>query len=77
MKELKEIRRALGVLAEREAIKLWRLAREAQKRGLSEELVNEIREEGWLCHGMRDDPDRMMNWKFEYEVKYAFKLGGN
>lgn len=77
MKELKEIRRTLEELAEREATKLWRLAREAQKRGLSEKLVNEIREEGWLCHGLRNNPDRMMDWRFEYTTKYAFKLGGN
>ena len=77
MKQLKEIRRALEELAEREATKLWRLAREAAKRGCSEKLVQDIRNEGWLCHGMRNNPDRMMDWKFEYETKYAFKVWGN
>lgn len=78
MKQLKEIRRALEELAEREATKLWRLAREAQKRGCSQKLIDDLREEGWECHtNLQHNPDAMMDWKFEYKMKYAFKVWGN
>lgn len=70
---LAEIRRELEDLVEKEATNLWRLARTAKAHGCSEELVTEIREEGWKLHHMRNNPERVLDWKFEYETKHAFK----
>ena len=74
MKEIKEIRNRLREKAEREAIKLWRLARKANKHGCSDELTREIREEAhWLHDTATAYQDRLINWNFEYEHKYAFR----
>ena len=70
---LAEIYYELEEIAEKEAINLWRLARKAQAHGCSEKLVNEIREEGWVLHHMRNNPERMLDWKFKYETKHAFR----
>lgn len=70
---LNKIRRELSEMAEKEAMKLWRLARKAKAHGVSDKLVNEIREEGWEIFRMRDNPDRLLEWKFEYTTKYAFR----
>ena len=74
MKELQEIRNRLKEKAEREAIKLWRLARKAEKHGCSSKLVREIREEASWLHGTATAyTDRLIYWNFEYEHKYAFR----
>lgn len=74
MKELKEIRNRLKEKAEREATKLWRMARKAEKRGCSSKLVHEIREEAnWLHSTATAYPDRLIYWEFEYKYKYAFR----
>lgn len=74
MKQLREIREQLKEMAEAEAMKLWRLARNAQKRGCSSEVVNKIREEAnWLHTTGTSYPERLLDWKFEYDFKYAFK----
>lgn len=74
MKELQEIRYRLKEKAEREAYKLWRLARKAEKHGCSAELAREIREEArWLYDTATAYPDRLIHWNFEYEHKYAFR----
>lgn len=74
MKQLREIREQLKQMAETEATKLWRLARKAQKRGCSFEVVNKIREEAnWLHTTGTSYPDRLLDWKFEYDFKYAFR----
>ena len=75
MKRLEQMKAELEVMAEREAIKLWRIARRAQKHGCSNELVQAIREEAnWLYTTGQAYPDRLLDWKFEYEFKYAFKM---
>ena len=74
MKELKEIRNKLKEKAEREATKLWRMARKAQQHGCSSKLVHEIREEANWLHGTATAyPDRLIHWEFEYKYKYAFR----
>ena len=70
---LAEIRYELEEIAAKEAINLWRLARKAQAHGVSEKTVNEIREEGWTLHHMRNNPERILEWDFEYKTKYAFR----
>lgn len=73
-KELREITQRLKEMAQKEAYKLWRLARKAQRHGCSAKLVEAIREEGTrLYNEMQTYPDRLVYWKTEYEFKYAFK----
>lgn len=75
MKKLKEMREQLKQLAEAEAMKLWRIARRAQKHGCSAELVQKIREEAnWLHTTGQAYPDRLLEWEFEYKFKFAFKM---
>ena len=77
MKELKAIRQQLKDMAEKEAIRLFRLARRAEKHGCRQGTVEKIREEAWWLHGAATSyPDRLIHWKFEYEMKYAFKCEG-
>ena len=45
MKELEAIRQQLKEMADKEAHKLWRVARRALHHGCSQQLVNAIREE--------------------------------
>lgn len=73
-KELRAITDRLKEMAEREAIRLWRLARTAEKHGCSVELIHEIRKEAnWLYSNATTYPDRLIYWKTKYELKYAFK----
>lgn len=74
MNRLESIRYDLIMMAEREAMKLWRLARKAQEHGVSNECINNIREEAFIMHDtMRSYPERLLNWDFKYNYKYAFK----
>lgn len=77
MKELKAIRRKLEDMAEKEAIRLFRLARRAEKHGCRPGTVAKIREEAWWLNKEGTAyPDRLLRWQFEYEMKYAFKCEG-
>ena len=71
-KELREIRWQLREMADKEAMKLWRLARNLQKRGGSAETVAAIREEASQLH-MTAYPERLIAWDAEYKFKYAFR----
>ena len=72
-KRLDDIYHELSEMAEREAIKVWRMARRAEAKGVSPKLVNEIREEGWqLYSNYKTYPDRLLDWKTKSELKYAF-----
>ena len=74
MEELKAIRKQLKEMAEKEAIRLWRLARNAEKHDCSHQLVSAIRDEGWwISTNGVTYPERLLDWKFEYEFKYAFR----
>lgn len=73
-KRLETMRNELKEMAIREAIKLWRLARRAEKHGVSKEVINDIREEGFIMNNtMTSYPDRLLEWNFKYKYKYAFK----
>ena len=61
----------LNIIAEREAMKVWRMARRAEKRGVSPEVVNEIREEGHILYNtMTAYPERLLEttrvWKYAF-----------
>lgn len=74
MKRLKEIKMQLSQMSEREAMRMWRLARNAQKRGCSRETVNKIREEAdWLYRSGTVYPGSLLDWEFEKNFKYAFR----
>lgn len=74
-KRLEDIRDELIHMAEEEAHFLWRMARKAFLHGCSEELVWDIRKEARWCHETATAyPDRLIYWKTEYEMKYAFKI---
>ena len=71
-KELSEIRRSLSDMAEAEARKLFRLARNAQEHGVSLETVDEIKDEAWFLNlNMTSSPERLLNpfkvWKFAFK----------
>lgn len=75
MKRLSEMKQELKAMAEAEAIKLWRLARRAEKHGVSSTTINAIREEGWFCNStLTTYPERILEWDFQYKMKYAFKF---
>lgn len=74
MKELWAIREQLKEMAEREATKLFRLARRAKAHGCKTETVEAIRNEArWLHETGTAYPDRLVHWKLEYDFKYAFR----
>lgn len=74
MKELDAIKNYLEEKAEKEAYRLWRIARRALKHKCSQQLVNEIREEAnWLHTTAQAYPERLLEWNFEYKFKYAFR----
>lgn len=73
--ELHRIHRELVQMAEREATHLWRLARKAEEHGVSPDTVAAIREEADYCHRiLTASPARMVEWDFQYKMKYAFKF---
>lgn len=75
MKRLEQMREQLISMAEAEALKLWRIARKAEEHGCSVELVCSMRREAnWLHNEGTAYPDRLLDWKFKYEFKYAFKM---
>lgn len=74
-KDLSKIREELKQISEKEAQKLWRLARRAIKHGCKAETVAKIREEANWCHTTGTTyPDRSVYWKSEYDFQYAFKF---
>lgn len=74
MKELEAIRNQLKEKADKEAHRLWRIARRAWKRGCSQQLINAIRAEAnWLHTTATAYPERLLEWEFEYKFKYAFR----
>lgn len=77
MKELREISNKLKEMAEKEASQLFRLAWRANAHGCKPETVEAIRNEArWLHETATAYPDRLLRWEFEYDFKYAFRLGG-
>lgn len=72
MNELIEIRYQLEDIAERESKKLFRIARKLEKRGGTELIIAEIRNEAFALHTMAN-PEKLLAWDMEYYFKYAFK----
>lgn len=72
-KRLNDIHDELRTMSEREAMKVWRMARRAEKKGCSEKLVNDIREEGCaLYNEYKTYPERLLDWRAKNRLKYAF-----
>ena len=71
MNILDEIYREVEQIRDREAIRLWRLARKAAAHGCSEEFCSRIRNEGWRVKQMY--PDHLINPFNDWE--FAFKFG--
>lgn len=63
----------LKEIAEKEAMKVWRMARRAEAKGCSQKLVNEIRNEG---HALYNEytayPERLLDNNAKSKLKYAF-----
>lgn len=77
MKELKAIRNMLIEMAEKETTQLFRLAWRAKNHGCKPETVEAIQNEArWLHDTATAYPERLLRWQFEYDFKYAFRLGG-
>lgn len=74
LENLYDIRRELGEIASKEATNLYRLARKAEQHNVSSETVAEIREEAnYLFRTVCTYPERLLEWDFEYNTKYAFR----
>lgn len=70
IKRINDIRDELEEMAVKEAMGLWRLARKADKKGCSTALIEEIRiEANWLHTTAQNNPERIIDWTFEYEHK--------
>lgn len=69
-KEMREIKARLEEISEKEAMKLYRMARRLQKHGGSSETVAKIREEASELH-MNAYPERLLDpfkvWKFAFK----------
>lgn len=77
MDELNAIRRKLKGMAEKEAQRLFRLARRAAAHGCRPETLEKIMVEAWWLHETATAyPDRLLRQQFEHEMKYAFKCEG-
>lgn len=70
MKRINEIRNELRIIAEKEATKIYRLARKAKQHGCTERLVMMIQEEGHQLNRM--NPEDIMNPFIFWQ--YAFKF---
>lgn len=72
-KRLNEMHYELKAMAEKEAYKVWRMARRAEAKGCSAKLVNEIRNEGSeLYNNYGTYPERLLDWNTKSNLKYAF-----
>ena len=72
-KRLNDIHYELREMAERESMKVFRMARRAESKGCSRELVNEIREEGHnLYSNYTSYPERLLDHNAKSKLKYAF-----
>lgn len=76
MNRLRQIYWELVQIRDREATRLWRLARKAAEHGCSDRLCVAIRAEGWKVQKMQPEQllDPFNEWKyaFPWEGKYEF-----
>ena len=74
LKDLEAIKYELVEIIEKEATNLYRLARKAKEHGVSDEVINQIREEAdELRVNCTANPDRILEWRYGYRTKYAFR----
>lgn len=74
MKRFKELRAELKSLAEQESTKWFRIARKAEQKGCSRDLVNGIRKEAfWLHSEASAYPERLISPELEYGHRYIFR----
>ena len=73
MKEFARMREELANKAEREAIRLFRLARQAEKHNAEYTALLIRREAHDLLTNYRTYPERLLAWDFEYKFTYAFR----
>lgn len=72
-RELNDIRYKLSEMAEKESLRLFRMARRAEAKGVSKETINAIREEAHsLAKNYTTYPERLLRWNAKTELKYAF-----
>jgi len=72
-RELNDIRYKLGEMAEKESLRLFRMARRAEAKGVSRETIKAIREEAFsLAQNYATYPERLLMWNAKTELKYAF-----
>jgi len=75
---LEEIRFTLRDICEKEAYNLFRLARNAQKRGVNAEIVCDIKEEASeLLRISFSYPETVLEFKYRWSHKYAFNYKGS
>lgn len=73
MKEFARMREELANKAEREAMRLFRLARQAEKHEAKSTAMIIRKEAHNLLTNYRTYPERLLEWDFEYKFKYAFR----
>ena len=60
-------------MAEKESLRLFRMARRAEAKGVSRETIKAIREEAFsLAQNYATYPERLLMWNAKTELKYAF-----
>ena len=69
LKRVVEISRELEEIRDREAVKLWRLARKAMLHGCSERLCIQIRNEGWAVKRLNAEDllNPFIMWRFAFK----------
>lgn len=73
MKEFAKMREELANKAEREAMRLFRLARQAEKHNAECTAILIRREAHDLLTNYKTYPERLLAWDFEYKFTYAFR----
>ena len=73
MKKFARMREELANKAEREAMRLFRLARQAEKHNAECTAILIRREAHDLLTNYKTYPERLLAWDFEYKFKYAFR----
>lgn len=72
-KKINSMREELRQMAEKEAMRVWRLGRRAKAKGCSQKLINEIRDEGFsLYNEYTAYPERLLDNNAKHRLKYAF-----
>ncbi|MGN0989501.1 MAG: hypothetical protein ACI4N6_04235 [Eubacteriales bacterium] len=74
LETIKSLRYELTHIVEQEATNLYRLARKAEQHNVKQSVIDKIREEANYLHTtLTAYPERILEWDFEYNTKYAFR----